>query len=129
MIHELTYTNFHQEVEKSDLPYLVDFWAIWCSPCLVVSPILEEIANEFEDMLKIGKVNVDNEIKTADELGIQNIPTLIIFKDGEEVDRIIGAVPKAHLLKKIKKYISKGKHGGEKPKIRNKRVKQVLPKK
>jgi len=94
MVRELTDSDFHQEVEKSELPYIVDFWAIWCAPCSMVAPILEEIAKEYDGKLKVGKVNVDNEIKTANEFGIQNIPTLIIFKQGKEVDRIIGAVPK-----------------------------------
>lgn len=105
MIKELTDTNFHQEVEKSVIPYLVDFWAIWCPPCSSIAPILEEIAKDLEGKIQIGKVNVDNEIKTANEYGIQNIPSLLIFNKGQEVDRIIGAVPKGHLVKKLEKYI------------------------
>jgi len=105
MIYELTDIDFHKEVEKSNLPYLIDFWAIWCNPCLMFAPILEEIAKEYEGKIKVGKVNVDNEIKVAEELGIRNIPTLIIFKNGKEVERIIGALPKGHLIKKIKKHI------------------------
>ena len=106
MIKELTDTNFHQEVEKSTLPYIVDFWAIWCPPCSAIAPVLEEIARDFDGKLHVGKVNVDNEIKTANEFSIQNIPSLLIFNNGKEVDRIIGAVPKAHLIKKIEKYIT-----------------------
>ncbi|MGB3479803.1 MAG: thioredoxin [bacterium] len=105
MVKELTDTNFHQEVDKSDIPYLVDFWAIWCGPCSMVSSIMEEILREFEGKLKVGKVNVDNEIKTANEYGIQNIPTIMIFKQGKEAERIIGAVPKDHIVKKLKKYL------------------------
>lgn len=105
MVKELTDTDFHQEVDKSDVPYLVDFWAIWCGPCSVVSPIMEEIAQEYDGKVKVGKVNVDNEIKTANEHGIQNIPTIMIFKQGKEVERIIGAVPKDHIVKKLKKYL------------------------
>ena len=105
MIKELTDTNFHQEVEKSEIPYIVDFWAIWCAPCSMVTPVLEEIAKEYDGKVKVGKVNVDNEIKIANEYTIQNIPTIMIFKQGKEVERIIGAVPKDHIEKKLKKYI------------------------
>jgi thioredoxin 1 len=105
MVKELTDTDFHQEVDKSDVPYLVDFWAIWCGPCSMVSSIMEEIAQEYDGKVKVGKVNVDNEIKTANEHGIQNIPTIMIFKQGKEAERIIGAVPKDHIVKKLKKYL------------------------
>ena len=105
MVKELTDTDFHQEVDKSDVPYLVDFWAIWCGPCSMVSSIMEEIAQEYDGKVKVGKVNVDNEIKTANEHGIQNIPTILIFKQGKEAERIIGAVPKDHIVKKLKKYL------------------------
>lgn len=105
MVKELTDTGFHQEVDKSDVPYLVDFWAIWCGPCSMVSPIMEDISQEFDGRVKVGKVNVDNEIKTANEYGIQNIPTIIIFKQGKEAERILGAVPKDHIVKKLEKYL------------------------
>lgn len=105
MVKELTDTDFHQEVDKSDVPYLVDFWAIWCGPCSMVSPIMEEISQEFDGRVNVGKVNVDNEIKTANEYGIQNIPTIMIFKQGKEAERILGAVPKDHIVKKLKKYL------------------------
>jgi thioredoxin 1 len=105
MVKELTDTGFHQEVDKSDVPYLVDFWAIWCGPCSMVSPIMEEISQEFDGRVKVGKVNVDNEIKTANEYGIQNIPTIIIFKQGKEAERILGAVPKDHIVKNLEKYL------------------------
>jgi thioredoxin 1 len=105
MIKELTDNNFHQEVEKSNLPYIVDFWAIWCAPCAMVAPVMEEIAKEYDGQIQLGKINVDNELKTANEYVIQNIPTIIIFKEGKEVERIIGAVPKQHVVDKIKKYL------------------------
>jgi len=107
-MRELTDNEFHQEVDNSKLPYLVDFWAIWCAPCATLSQTLEEIAIEFEGKLNIGKVNVDNEIKTANEFEIQNIPTIILFKHGKELERIVGAIPKEHLIKKIKKTMQKG---------------------
>jgi thioredoxin 1 len=105
MTKELTDSNFHQEVEKSEVPYIVDFWAIWCPPCSMISPIMDEIAKEYDTRVNIGKVNVDNEIKTANEFSIHNIPTIIIFNQGKEVERIIGAVPKEHILDKLQKYI------------------------
>lgn len=102
---ELTDTNFHQEVLKSPVPYLVDFWAVWCGPCRMMAPVLDEIASSYDDRLRVGKLNVDNEIKAANELNIQSIPTLILFVNGKEAERIIGAVPKDFLIEKIKKYL------------------------
>lgn len=107
MIKELTDTDFSQEVEKSSLPYLVDFWAIWSPVCISMGQILENIAKKFEGKLNIGKVNVDNEIKTANECEIQNIPTIIIFENGKQLERIVGSVSKDILVKKIKKYVHK----------------------
>jgi thioredoxin 1 len=107
MVKELTDNDFHQEVDKASLPFLVDFWAIWCPPCSMVAPVLEEIAKDYDGRLRIGKINVDNEIKTANEFGIQNIPTMIIFDQGKEVERIIGALPKDQIVKKLDKYINK----------------------
>ncbi|MBE0432863.1 thioredoxin [candidate division WOR-3 bacterium] len=107
MIKELTDNDFHQEVDRSAIPYLVDFWAIWCPPCAMVAPILEEIARDYDGKLSIGKINVDNEIKTANEHVIQNIPTMIVFNQGKEVERIIGALPKDQIVKKLEKHLSK----------------------
>ncbi|MGB3340342.1 MAG: thioredoxin [bacterium] len=105
MVKELTDADFHQEVDKSDIPYLVDFWAIWCAPCSMVASVMEEIAKDYDGKIKVGKINVDNEMKTANEFGIQNIPTIIIFKQGKEEERIIGALPKEHLVKKLEKHL------------------------
>ncbi len=105
MIKELTDIDFFQEVEKSSLPYLVFFWAIWSPVCISLGHILEEIDKRYSDKIKIGKVNVDNEIKTANEFDIQNIPTLILFVKGEPKERIIGSTSKEFLLKKLKKYL------------------------
>lgn len=107
MVKELTDNDFHQEVDMANLPFLVDFWAIWCPPCSMVAPILDEIAKDYDGRVRIGKVNVDNEIKTANEFGIQNIPTMIIFNQGKEVERIIGALPKDQIVKKLEKYTNK----------------------
>ncbi len=101
MVKELTDNDFHQEVDKSGIPYLVDFWAVWCGPCSMVGPVIEQIAEEYKGKINVGKVNVDNELKTASEFSIQNIPTIIMFKSGREVERIVGAVPKEHIVKKI----------------------------
>jgi len=99
-------TNFKKEVLESDLPALVDFWAPWCAPCFIVAPTVEEIAKKYDGKLKVCKTNVDEAPKTASEYGVMSIPTLAIFKGGEMVDRIIGAVSKEVIEDKIKPYIS-----------------------
>ncbi|MEO0184454.1 MAG: thioredoxin family protein [candidate division WOR-3 bacterium] len=105
MINELTDIDFFQEVEKSEKPYLVCFWAIWSPVCITITKYLEEIDKKYADRLKIGKVNVDNEIKTANDLDIQNIPTILIFEHGDIKERIIGSVSKEVLIKKLGKYL------------------------
>lgn len=93
--------NFENDVLKSDKPVLVDFWAEWCGPCRMVGPIVEEMAGEYEGKAKIGKVDVDSNPQTATEYGIRSIPALLIFKNGEVVDQIVGAVPKTQLKKQL----------------------------
>jgi thioredoxin 1 len=98
---EFTDGNFEQEVLKSDVPVLVDFWAVWCGPCKMIAPFVQEIAGEYEGKAKVGKVDVDNNPQTAMNYGIRSIPTLLIFKGGKVVDQIIGAVPKNTITSKI----------------------------
>ncbi len=98
---ELTDGNFEQEVLNSDQPVLVDFWAEWCGPCRMIGPVVEEMAGEYDGKAKIGKVNVDTNPEVSVKYGIRSIPALLIFKNGEVVDQIIGAVPKTQLSKQL----------------------------
>jgi thioredoxin 1 len=98
-------SNFEEEVLKANLPVLVDFWAQWCAPCRALAPILDQLALQFQGKLLVGKVNVDEQADLAARFGILNIPTLILFKDGEEVDRMVGLQSKAQLEAKIQKHL------------------------
>jgi thioredoxin 1 len=101
MALELTDANFEENVLKSDKPVLVDFWAVWCGPCRMVGPLVEEIAKEFEGKAIVGKVDVDNNPETAAKYGIRNIPTILFMKNGEIVDKQVGAVSKDVLAQKL----------------------------
>ncbi len=101
----ITDDNFETEVLKSDLPVIIDFWAEWCSPCRLIAPIIEELANDYEGKIKVGKLDVDVNQQTAIKYGVRSIPTVLMFKDGEVKDVIIGAVPKAMFVEKIEKLI------------------------
>lgn len=98
----LTKGNFDSEVMNSDKPVLVDFWATWCGPCRMLAPIVEEIAEETEGTVKVGKVNVDEEEALAARFGITNIPTLIVFKGGKIAGSLVGYRPKADILQLLK---------------------------
>ncbi|MBN1406580.1 MAG: thioredoxin [Calditrichaceae bacterium] len=95
-------SNFESEVINSKKPVLVDFWAEWCAPCRIIAPIVEEIASEYSEQLKVGKLDVDGNPQVSMNYGIRSIPTLLIFKDGKPVDQIIGAVAKEAILEKVK---------------------------
>jgi thioredoxin 1 len=97
----ITDSNFEEVVLKSSQPVLVDFWAEWCGPCRMVGPVVEELAKEYEGKAVIGKMDVDNNPKTATEFGIMSIPALLFFKDGKVVDKQVGAVPKHVLANKL----------------------------
>jgi thioredoxin 1 len=101
----LTDSTFDEEVQAAGEPVLVDFWAEWCGPCKMVAPILDEIAAEQAGKLKVGKVNIDDNLELARRYNVMSIPTLILFKDGNEEHRIVGAKGKAQLLQEISKYL------------------------
>jgi thioredoxin 1 len=98
--------NFKSEVLDSPTPVLVDFWAVWCGPCKMIAPIVEEIAKEYDGKLKVAKMDVDANPRTSMDFGIRSIPTLLIFKGGAVVEQIIGAVPKRHLLDKVAQHLN-----------------------
>lgn len=98
---EITDDNFETEVTKSDKPVLIDFWAVWCGPCKLIAPIVEELAAEYDGKVKIGKLDVDNNQQASIKFGVRSIPTLLLFKNGELKDTIIGAVPKKTIVDKL----------------------------
>ena len=105
MAVELTDGNFQELVLNSDKPVLVDFWAAWCGPCRMLGPIVEELHNEYEGKAVVGKVDVDNNQQIAMQYGIRNIPTVLIFKNGEVVDKFVGVAPKASIAEKLEAYL------------------------
>jgi thioredoxin 1 len=104
-ITTLTDETFKEVVGSAETPLLVDFWAEWCGPCKQIAPILEELATEQEGRLAIGKLNVDDNLQIAQQFSVMSIPTLILFKDGEPVARLVGAKPKGALLQELSAYL------------------------
>jgi thioredoxin 1 len=101
---EVTDQTFNQVVLKAELPTVVDFWAVWCGPCKMIAPALEQIAEEYEDQVQVAKLDVDQSSETAMKYGVMSIPTLLLFKNGEPVERIIGFLPKDKLVAKLQPY-------------------------
>ena len=104
-VHEFQDMTFESEVLKSDVPVLVDFWAPWCAPCRMIAPAVEQLATEYEDKAKVGKVNIDEYPQIAQRYHIHSIPTVLVFKGGEPVNQVMGAVPKKHLEEMLKQAL------------------------
>ena len=104
-VQQVSDSSFEADVLKSDLPVLIDFWAPWCGPCKQIAPVVDELAKEYDGRLKIVKMNVDDNPQTPSKYGVRGIPNLILFKAGQVRDQIIGAVPKAQLVKAINQVV------------------------
>ncbi len=102
---QVTDSSFKQEVLDSEVPVLVDFWAPWCGPCRMVAPVVDEIAQQYDGQIKVVKLNTDENPNIASQYGIRSIPTLMIFKGGQKVDMVVGAVPKTTLSNTLEKYL------------------------
>ncbi|MBS1550064.1 MAG: thioredoxin [Bacteroidetes bacterium] len=105
MALEITDATFQEVVLNSDKPVLVDFWAVWCGPCRMLGPIIEEVAADFEGKAVVGKIDVDNNQQVSIDYGIRNIPTVLIFKNGEVVDKIVGVSPKEVIAEKLSAHL------------------------
>ena len=99
LVNEFTDQNFENDVLQADVPVLIDFWATWCGPCKAIAPVIEEIAAEYENKVKVGKVDVDQNQNTAMQFGVRSIPTLLLIKNGKVANQIVGAVPKENITK------------------------------
>src|SRR6266545_2327374 len=105
-VREVSDSSFEKDVLQSEKPVLVDFWAEWCAPCRMIAPTVEAVAEQFDESASVVKLNVDNSPSTADKYGIKGIPTLILFSEGKEVERVVGATSKESISRIIEKYIT-----------------------
>ncbi len=101
----VTDADFGQEIEQHEGLAMVDFWATWCGPCQIVAPVVEQLAEEYEGKLKVGKLDVDSNQQTALKFNVRSIPSILFFKGGEHVDTVVGAVPKAYLVEKVEQHL------------------------
>jgi thioredoxin 1 len=104
-LHNVSDADFDDQILKSETPALVDFWAAWCGPCRTVGPVVEELAEEYKGKVKVAKLNVDDNKQTPTKYGVRGIPTLMLFKNGEMIDHIVGAVPKARIKELLDKAL------------------------
>ena len=105
--HPITVTdaNFAEEVERSSLPVLLDMWAEWCGPCRMIAPAIEQLAADLAGRVRVGKMNIDENKTTPSRLGVRSIPTLLVFQGGREVDRLVGAMPKQEILRRLEAFL------------------------
>ena len=105
-VNQFNDATFENDVINSSEPVLIDFWAVWCGPCRMVAPVIEELAGDYAGKVKVGKLDVDNNPKSAMNYGVRSIPTILLFKNGEVVDSVVGAVPKQSLAKMLDKHLT-----------------------